>query len=349
VRTLVKFSTNATVARARALHGKRLTEADYRELAGRKSVSEAAEYLKKSTSYSAALSSVNTATVHRGYLESVIRRYSFDRYINICDFQQLRKEQFYNYLIVLSEIREILSVILHINADSSDEYITAMPAYLIGKTGINLIELAKAKNIKEMLAVLRHTRYYPVLKTIAVDENGHVDYLNCEIKLRTFYYQWLMDTIKKELPKKTAEELLTQIKTQIDLINIINAYRMKKFYGLSSAEIDKKLLPFYRKLNKKTKTELFENENGDEFLKALSKTSYGREIDFDNSENFETEVRKLRSKMARRALAFSQSAAVSVYSLVLLDELEVDNIITVIEGIRYGRSPDNILSMVIPT
>ena len=53
--------------------------------------------------------------------------------------------------------------------------------------------------------------------------------------------------------------------------------------------------------------------------------------------------------MARRALAFSQSAAVSVYSLVLLDELEVDNIITVIEGIRYGRSPDNILSMVIPT
>ena len=124
---------------------------------------------------------------------------------------------------------------------------------------------------------------------------------------------------------------------------------MKKFYGLSSAEIDKKLLPFYRKLNKKTKTELFENENGDEFLKALSKTSYGREIDFDNSENFETEVRKLRSKMARRALAFSQSAAVSVYSLVLLDELEVDNIITVIEGIRYGRSPDNILSMVIPT
>ncbi len=81
----------------------------------------------------------------------------------------------------------------------------------------------------------------------------------------------------------------------------------------------------------------------------FSKTYYGREIDFENYENFETEVRKLRSKMARRSLAFSQSAAVSVYSLVLLDEIEVDNIITVIEGIRYGRSADNILSMIIPT
>jgi len=345
---LIKYTTNATVARIRAIHGKRLTEADYRELAGRKSVSEAAEYLRKSTHYSAALSSVNTATVHRGYLESVIRRYSFEQYLNICDFQQLRKEQFYNYLIVLSEIREILSVILHINADSSEEYITALPAYLISKTGINLIELAKAGSIRELLAVLRHTRYYSVLKTIQVDEKGHVDYLNCEIKLRTFYYQWLTETIEKDLPKTTANELLTQIRTQIDLINIINAYRMKKFYGLSSSEIDKKLLPFYRKLNKKARAELFENENSEEFLKAFSKTYYGRDIDFEHPENFETEMRKLQCRMAQKSLAFSRSAAVSVYSLVFLSNVEVNNIITIIEGIRYGRSSESILSMIIP-
>lgn len=344
-----KYTTNATVARTRAMHGKRLTDADYRELAGRKTVSEAAEYLKKSTHYSSALSSVNTATVHRGYLETVIKRYSFDRYINMCDFQQLRKEQFYNYLIVLSEIREILSVILHINADSSDEYITAMPAYLINKTGINLIELAKSSSIKEMLSVLRHTRYYSVLKTLQTDEKGHVDYLACEIKLRTFYYQWLTDTIQKDLSKTTADELLTLIRTQIDLINIINAYRMKKYYGLSSSEIEKKLLPFYRKLGKRTRAELFENENSEEFLKAFSKTYYGRDIDFEHPENFEIEIGKLQSRMAKKALAFSQSAAVSIYSLAFLNDVEVKNIITIIEGIRYGRSTESILSMVIPT
>lgn len=344
-----KYTTNATVARTRAMHGKRLTDADYRELAGRKTVAEAADYLKKSTYYSTALASVNTATVHRGYLESVIKKYSFDRYINMCDFQQLRKEQFYNYLIVLSEIREILSVILHINADASDEYITAMPAYLINKTGINLIELAKCGSIREMLSILRHTRYYSVIKTFSVDENGHVDYLACEIKLRTFYYQWLMDTIKKELPRSTADELLNQIRTQIDLINIINAYRMKKYYGLSSSEIEKKLLPFYRKLGKKAKADLFENDNSEDFLKAFSRTYYGRDIDFEHPENFEIEIRKLQCRMAKKSLAFSQSAAVSIYSLVFLNDIEVKNIITIIEGIRYGRSTESILSMVIPT
>lgn len=345
---MIKYSTNATVARVRAVNGKRLREADYRELASRKNVSEAAEYLKKNTHYSNALSGVNTATVHRGYLESVIRRYSFDRYINMCDFQQLRKEEFYNYLIVLSEIREILSIILHINADSSDEYITAMPAYLINKTGINLIELAKAGSIKELLSLLRHTRYYSVLKNIQTDDRGHVDYLNCEIKLRTFYYQWLTETIEKNLPKSAADELLTQIKTQIDLVNIINAYRMKKNYGLTSEEIEKKLLPFYRKLGKKARAELFENENGDEFLKAFSKTYYGRDIDFEHPENFETEIRKIQSRMARRSLAFSKNAATSIYALAFLDDIEVKNIITIIEGIRYGRSPDSIMNMIIP-
>lgn len=346
---MIKYSTNATVARARALHGKRLREADYRELSGRKSVSEVAEYLKKNTHYSAALSSVNTATVHRGYLESVIRRYSFDRYINMCDFQQLRKEEFYNYLIVLSEIREILSVILHINADSSEEYITAMPAYLINRTGINLIGLAKAGSIKEMLSVLRHTGYYSVLKTIQTDDRGHVDYLSCEIKFRTFYYQWLTETIKKDLPKSAADELLTQVKTQIDLINIINAYRMKKFYGLTSAEIEKKLLPFYRKLGKNARAVLFENENSEEFLRAFSKTYYGRDIDFEHPENFETEIRKVQSRMAGKCLAFSQYAATSIYALAFLDDIEVKNIISVIEGIRYGRSADSIMNMIVPT
>lgn len=346
---MIKYTTNATVARTRAMHGKRLSDADYRELAGKNSVSEVAEYLKKNTQYASALANINTATVHRGHLESVIRRYSFDRYINMCDFQQLGKEQFYNYLIVLSEIREILSIILHINADSSDEYISAMPAYLIGKTQISLIELAKAESMKDILLVVRHTGYYNVLKTVPCDEKGHVDYLSCEIKLRTFYYQWLTDTVKKDFPKSVASELLDLIRTQIDLINIINAYRMKKHYGLSSDEIETRLLPFYKKLSRKVRAELFENESSEDFLSAFSKTYYGKDIDFEQTGNFEIQIRKIQSRMARKALAFSQSAAVSIYSLVFLNDIEVKNIITIIEGIRYGRSSDSILSMIIPT
>ena len=42
----MKASKNATVAKARAVYGKRLKESDYAELMSKKKVSEAAEYCK---------------------------------------------------------------------------------------------------------------------------------------------------------------------------------------------------------------------------------------------------------------------------------------------------------------
>ena len=53
----MKASKNATVAKIRAVYGKRLKENDYYELSAKKKVSEAAEYLKRNTHFSAVLSS----------------------------------------------------------------------------------------------------------------------------------------------------------------------------------------------------------------------------------------------------------------------------------------------------
>jgi len=344
---LTDYKKNATITRARAIYGKRLSESDYRELSNKKSVSEAAEYLKKNTHYSSALSTINTATIHRGHLESILKKYSFDRYIDLCDFQQLRKERFYNYLIVLSEIREILSIILHMNSKSNDDYISSMPSYLLSKTSFNLIELAKSRNINELIDQLNHTPYYPVLNGIRFDDSGKAPYLECEIRLRTYYMRWLDDVIKKDFKGASKNALLDQIKIQIDFINIINAYRMKKFYGLSASEIEKNSFPFYGKLSLKKQKELFSAETIDDFLTEFSKTFYGRKFTLDNNHYFELEVDRLRCQAARRSLMFSNNSAVSVYSLIYLFDIEVDNITNIIEGIRYGKTSNYILDMII--
>ena len=43
------YSDNAVLAKVRALYGKRLTENDYTQLMGKKTVGEVAAYLKKET------------------------------------------------------------------------------------------------------------------------------------------------------------------------------------------------------------------------------------------------------------------------------------------------------------
>ena len=112
----------------------------------RKKVSEAAEYLKRNTHFSAVLSNIDTSVIHRGFLESLLNKAYYDQYERLCRFQHLNEEPFYNFLLVRFEIRELLKAILYLNNDSSDVYIESMHAYLLKKASFDLIELAKASD-----------------------------------------------------------------------------------------------------------------------------------------------------------------------------------------------------------
>lgn len=347
----LKASKNATVAKVRAVYGKRLIENDYYEMASKKKVTDAAEYLKRNTHFSSALANIDTSAVHRGFLESLLNKAYYDEYERLCRFQHLNEEPFYNFLLVRFEIRELLKAILYLNNDSKDVYIESMHAYLLKKAGFDLIELAKAENFRQLLNVIRHTPYYNILKNIEADKNGIIPYTRCEVMLRTYYLKWLIETAEQAFGGKSKSALLDQIHVQTDIINIINAYRMKKYFNADSEFLKENMLPFYGRLGREKQSELFESASPEEFLRLLSKTSYGRHIEnLDenmDSEQFERELVKLKCSMARRALTFSENAAVSLYSYMYLAEVELNNVINIIECIRYNKSISYIENIIV--
>ena len=73
-------ASNAILAKARAMYGRRLTDNDYGQLIDCKSVPEVAAYLKSRTSYAHALTGLNENDIHRGQLEPVLRQ---DLYFDI--------------------------------------------------------------------------------------------------------------------------------------------------------------------------------------------------------------------------------------------------------------------------
>lgn len=87
----------------------------------------------------------------------------------------------------------------------------------------------------------------------------------------------------------------------------------------------------------------------DEFFHALQTTYYGRLEDMDSSDNTELEI------LAEEVLGkiYSATSRKNPYSIATLNsylyfkEEEIQKIITVIESIRYGVSPDEILSYVV--
>lgn len=338
---------NATIAKIRAMYGKRLQHENYKELISKKNVNEVAEYLQKSTHYSEVLENIDASTIHRGFLESLLKKHSFDSYTKICKFQQLDKYPFYDYQIKHLEIQEILTAILHYNAQTEDEHISTLPAFLIDKASFDLIELAKVQTIDDLYRVLRHTPYDDLLRKCPLDDNNKFVYTQCETIFRTYHIKWLLSTASKEFKGDAKKSLIDQIQMQIDLINIINSYRLKAYFKADADTIKQNILPFYGRLSIKKQQELFEAANIEEFESIFNKTIYGRQIESFENDFFEQNLTELRCIVANRQLRSSRNAAVSVYTYLYLFDMEISNIIKIIEGIRYNKSPSDIEKLLI--
>jgi V/A-type H+-transporting ATPase subunit C len=327
---------NGTVAKLRALNGKRLSSAEYTDLAAQRRVSDIAEYLRNTRSYERLFDGVNTNTVHRGMIENLLRRSVFETYFRIVGFEHLEKEDFYNFKILQSEVREILVAISHINA-RSDQHIEKLPVYLDKYISYSLIELAKARSREDLLDVLKNTPYRAIIEEIPLRKSGKIDFNPTERALRTYYYKELLDS--PFFKKSGTGPLKTLITTDIDLINLINAYRMITYFGESSDYINSLMLPFRGKLTAAAGAELRSSQNKTEFIDRFKNSYYGRVMEnygIAENESLELQTQRLRYNYAKQALSTSVHPAQSIYAFIYLYEAEVTNIIKIIEGIRYG-------------
>ncbi|MDR0919115.1 MAG: V-type ATPase subunit, partial [Oscillospiraceae bacterium] len=110
-----KYIQNATVAKIRAAYGKRLNNEDYKALLAAKNLSDIVEYLKKNTHYAPIFDDVDPTSIHRGFVETLLHKYHFEKGVFWCNFQHLDTEPFYRYHIMFREIQEILNAIMYLN------------------------------------------------------------------------------------------------------------------------------------------------------------------------------------------------------------------------------------------
>lgn len=337
---------NATIAKIRTIYGRRITKNDYDELVSMPTVNDAAEYLKRKTYYSEILSTVDTNTIHRGFLENLLRKSEFETYLKIIKFEGLGKQEFYNYIFIRSEIDEILSCIRGINA-KSDQQIHKTQIYYNPYTPLDFLELAKMRTFPDLLKLLRKTPYYGALFDIVPDKNGIVDFSRCEVRMRTYYYNRLLSSIKSHNNEDNMLRFL--IKSDIDLINIINSYRLTAFFNENEDVIKSDMLPFSGRLSATKIKDIYSAPTAEEFLKRFSMTYYGKQI-IDagwDIKDIELCLQRLRYKYVKQALRRSDSAPLSVYAFMYLRHLEVKNLISIIEAIRYKLPVSQIESHVL--
>ena len=116
------------------MHGKQLNEEDYNELLHKRSVSEIAGYLKNETQYADALKDVRENNIHRGQLESMLRRDGFRQTMKLYRYAESSYKDYYQLHMQQIEMDLILQRIRVLISEEYEDAIAELPIFLKGYT-----------------------------------------------------------------------------------------------------------------------------------------------------------------------------------------------------------------------
>ena len=340
------YASNAVLSKARAMYGNRIKSNDYRELLNCNNVSEVALYLKYNTNYGAILSDLDESDIHRGELENLLRKRIFHDFAKLGRYELSAGEDLAQYMILRTEIEQIIHALILLISNKSEEYIYNMPTFFNKHTHVDLPSFSKVRNYDDFLAVLKGSPYYKILKQFKPEDSKKIDLNKIENALYTYMYDQIFNIVESYKNKSIEKELSEMFNLFVDLHNFVRVLRLKKYYKASPAMIKQSILPFGL-FRKKHIQGFIDAQTADEVIKVIKTTWLGgklRNIKYNYADDV-PEIMKYRK--SRHNIRFSINPPVVMLSYIFLTEIELSNIINIIEGVRYGLSAEEIRELLI--
>ncbi len=333
----------AIMAKVRAMSSEMLDEEDYRRLINCKSVPQAAAFLKNETAYGKYLKDINEGTVHRNELERLMNNAYNDDVIKLYRFDNGENKRFYTYVFIKAEIEWLKLVLRRLVNENNlgDDLLLEIPPFFKKRFTINTDRLVKSQSIRGFLENLGGSRYENVI-TPLITLKEHQNLFSVEMTLDMYYYS-MVEKLRKGLRDPQDREIVDKnVGSEVDMLNLLWIYRCKKYFQTPSELIYAYIIPNKHRLRKKDIVNLVEARTPEEFLGFLENTPY-RGLFLQDDERFHEQIHAtFVYKMHEKAMRVYPYSIEAVLSHLHLKAAEIKNIISVIEGIRYGLPPDEI-------
>lgn len=347
--SLLTYSGITTKVRAMESH--LISDSQFREMANLEDVRSAAEYLRQQHAYADIFTDLDDTKLHRGYIEQLLTLSKYRDFTKLYRFSNLSQRKFLDLYFMHYEIdiikKSLRNVMSHQKMDLD---LSMFRNFFETHSDIDLVSLAQAENLKELIAGLEGSIYYKLLEESGDGvQDGISTLFDYELKLDLLYFKTIWKARKKLLSKKEQKILGQCFGCHLDMLNVQWIYRSKKYYFLPAADIYALLIPVQYHLKPGQIQRMAEAATLEDFFAALKDTYYGSIPTAGASEHLNLE--SLSEQIQNRI--YHMVSRKNPYSIAILDsylyfkELEKQRLITTIEGIRYGLSPNEIISFVI--
>ncbi len=338
-------ASNSIMTVSRAKYGKRLRAADYRAMAGMKTVADVAGYLKTRTRYSAALSAVNENSVHRANLENALQNYNINEVYEMCRFERSLGSGLFRYIIKKYESDLLKSFLVYFKSGKNDLFLASLP---MSVNKFSTLDFEKMCSFREPFQIAEYltTTDYAFLKQDISDENG-IDLTLVEAKLDRSLFKSAADRLGPHT-KSNGLDIYSYLEMRAQLYDFLVIYRSKKYYDCTPLEITPLLINLGGAINQKTMREMVNAENSKKAADIFLTTKYGKNAEkYGFDRNIEKFCNRIINRYIEKSIHFSADPMVVTLAYIIFSEVEANNVINIAEGVRYGLSPEAILENIV--
>lgn len=341
------FAENAVYAKVKCFYGKRLTDKNYSDLLSLRSVNEIAEYLKANTAYSEIFEGISpTDELQRSRLENLLSNKLFNEFESIIRFQKAAGGEMYKYFIMKYDTAQIIKVLGSIGT-KSDDYFFTFPVFYNERSLLDLYSLARVKSEDELLEKTKGTVYYDALRSALTDYRITKNLTVVQSELAAMLdneFIKLAGGKKNKLPEKSEAVNLYKTVKDIQIIKVM--YRLKRF-KTESNNISKKTYPVLTSFSYGELYNMFHAPNGEALDKIIETTRFADIVYRQSASDIFREADEYLMRETAKTVSRSRDPDSVMFAYFYTSENEIKNIIHIIEGVRYGLTPIEILPLLV--
>lgn len=326
------MSSTAIYAKVRSMQGNLFTKEDYESLCHKPSLSALIYALQQSEGYKDVMKEASTR-LHRGALEALLHHILYERLEKLSRYAFAHQEFFHQVTheqtICLIHASMVL-LPLH-----KDLFLQKLPSDVKTFFPFDVNALLECETMEELSLIYQDTIYQKTIEAYL----KHRDPITLELDLSKLLITTQQKIISK-LPKDSQAKVLDYLSLKTDLYHMEVIYRARFYFHYTKEQIEPYLLPFYKKCKKKQLEQLMSCKL-DEYFQCCKEYGYALDQDWQKASKI------MLYEYTKKRLYMENDAYLAYLCAIHLFQNECDNICAIIEGIRYQKDPETIMSHVI--
>lgn len=334
------------VTKTRAMHGELLSKEELCRLMEYETVEEMITFLRESKGY-ASVFKTHDELHHRAQVEAVMEDSLYADYLRLYRFANGGQRKGMELLFFRYEVNVLKNCLKHMEQGGREYKSGKLNLFFDRHSCYDTAALMRATNMAELLGALSGSRYEKRMSRM--QDNPQLTDADYAMQLDIYYYRrvWKM---KDKLPDGQMKQIFTRVLgTGIDWLNIMWMYRFKRFYHRNATDIYADMIPVVYRLKKKEIHKMLEAEKLGEFVEVLGHTAYFTEKDAVVSLGDEITFRLVMEKTYRQICRAYPMSIAPVLRYLYDKENEMDDLTTILEGVRYRMPPREIQELVLTT